>query len=354
MGTRVTIMAGGTGGHVYPALAVAEDLRGRGCEVTWIGTAVGLEARLVPEAGIPFDRLRVSGVRGKSLVRRVLAPLMLAGACAEAAAILRRRRPHVVLGLGGFASGPGGVMARILGIPVVIHEQNRVPGTTNRWLARIARRVLEAFPQSFSPSVGAICTGNPLRAALAQAEPGARREPSPPLRLLVFGGSLGAKVLNEILPAALAGDASWDVRHQTGAAMRDETVERYRKAGVSARVDAYIDDMVEAYAWADLVVCRAGAMTVSELAAVGLPAILVPFPHAIDDHQTANARYFSDAGAGVCLPQSELTPERLATELRALREDPARLKAMAGSARALARLDAAPRVADIVLQEASA
>ncbi|MFM8331716.1 MAG: undecaprenyldiphospho-muramoylpentapeptide beta-N-acetylglucosaminyltransferase [Candidatus Methylumidiphilus sp.] len=356
MVARVMILAGGTGGHIFPALAVAEELRAQGCELHWMGTRAGLEARLVPQAGIAIDWLAVAGFRGKGLRPKLLAPFKLLLACWQAGGILRRFRPDVVLGMGGFVAGPGGLMARLLGIPLVIHEQNRIPGTTNRLLVKCARHVLEAFPGSFAPQAGAVCVGNPLRRAIADAA--GQDKPANPgtaFKLLVIGGSLGAKVLNETVPAALAlVGGALSVRHQTGAAMQAETAERYLHLGIDAQVSAFIEDMAEAYQWADMVVCRAGAMTVSELAAVGLPALLVPYPHAIDDHQTANARFFAQAGAAVLLAQSELTPHTLSEALKALIHNPERLAAMSATARGLAKPDAAGRVAEICLRGAGA
>lgn len=350
MDTRVVIMAGGTGGHVYPALAVAEDLRARGCKVTWLGTLQGLEGRVVPAAGFTLDPVTVAGIRGKAWYRRLAGPFILILACAQALRIFRRRRPDVVLGMGGFVSGPGGLMARLLGVPLVIHEQNRIPGTTNRWLAKTANKVLEAFPGAFAPEVGAECTGNPLRRALAQCRERRQRRRDEPLRVLVLGGSQGAKVLNDIVPEAAAKlNFPLEIRHQTGAAMRDDTASKYREAEVAATVDAFIDDMSGAYQWADVAVCRAGAMTVSELAAAGLPAILVPYPYAIDDHQTANARLLADLGGAVCVPQARLDANRLAAELCGFGVDPDRLRVMAERIRSLARRDAAERVASACL-----
>jgi UDP-N-acetylglucosamine--N-acetylmuramyl-(pentapeptide) pyrophosphoryl-undecaprenol N-acetylglucosamine transferase len=353
VGTRVAIMAGGTGGHVYPALAVARELLAGGHEVVWLGTRAGLEARVVPAAGIPVEWLEVAGIRGKGLKSRLAAPFMLAKACAQAWGILRRIKPDVVLGMGGFVSGPGGLMARGLGIPLVLHEQNRVPGTTNRWLARRARVVLEAFPGSFPEAIGARCTGNPLRREIAGlfGQPRAGRHAPP--RVLILGGSQGAKALNETVPEALAAvGIPLDIRHQTGEASRADTEARYARVGLSAHVTAFIDDMAEAYAWADLALCRAGAMTVSELAAAGVPAILIPFPYAIDDHQTRNARYLADSGAAVLMPQTELTPERLAAEVTSLLNEPGRLETLAAGIARLAKPEAAQVVAEICLAEA--
>ncbi len=353
MGSCVAVMAGGTGGHVFPALAVAEHLRAEGIEVFWIGTRRGMEARLVPQRGFSMEWIGIEGLRGKGLATLALAPFRLAAALWQAGRILRRRRPAAVLGMGGFASGPGGLMARVLGLPLVIHEQNRVPGLTNQWLARIAARVFEAFPGSFPPARGAVACGNPVRAEIA-ALPAPDERLAPrlqgpgPRRLLVLGGSLGAKVLNQTLPLALGrinAKQRPQVRHQAGDRTLAEAEQGYAQAGVTAEVTPFIADMAEAYAWADFVVCRAGALTVSELAAVGLPAILVPYPHAVDDHQTGNARFLSEAGAARLIPQTDLTAENLARQLMALLGDPALLLTMARTARAKAQPDAAKRVA---------
>ncbi|HYE35827.1 undecaprenyldiphospho-muramoylpentapeptide beta-N-acetylglucosaminyltransferase [Methylocaldum sp.] len=354
MGTRVMIMAGGTGGHVYPALAVARELLSQGHQVVWMGTQSGLEARVVPAADIAVEWLSVSGLRGKSWRAKLGFPFMLAKACLQALFILRRVKPHVVLGMGGFVSGPGGLMARLLDIPLVLHEQNRIPGTTNRWLARRAQAVLEAFPGSFAPDIGARCTGNPVREEIVSLKREIGAGWDKPLKILVLGGSQGAMALNQTVPEALARvEMPIRVFHQSGESMRAETAVRYAQLRMSARVEAFVQDMAEAYAWADLVVCRSGAMTVSELAAAGLPAILVPYPYAIDDHQSHNARYLVDNGAAMMIPQSELSPERLADEITSLMQQPARLKAMAERASALAKPDASEAVAEICLNEAN-
>ncbi len=341
----ILIMAGGTGGHVFPALAVAEQLRQRGWRVEWLGTRAGLEARVVPPTGIPVHWIQVRGLRGKSRLRQLLAPFMLLGAALQAAGVMLRVRPAAVLGMGGFVTGPGGVMAWLLRRPLLIHEQNSVAGLTNRLLARLARPVLEGFPGALP---GAIHTGNPVRAAIATLpflppQPAGRRP-----RLLVVGGSLGAAALNETVPEALAmfdAELRPEVRHQTGLKLVEAAREAYARAGVDVRLDAFIDDMAEAYQWADLVLCRAGALTVAELAAVGVAAILVPYPHAVDDHQTGNARYLVDAGAARLLPQQEMTARRLHDELRLLQQ-PRALIDMAKRARERAMPDAAQRVAD--------
>jgi UDP-N-acetylglucosamine--N-acetylmuramyl-(pentapeptide) pyrophosphoryl-undecaprenol N-acetylglucosamine transferase len=354
MGKRLMIMAGGTGGHVYPALAVARELMEAGHEVTWMGTHKGMEARVIPAAGIPVEWLSVAGLRGKGWRETLKAPFMLLRALRQSAAILRRVKPDVVLGMGGFVSGPGGLMATMMGIPLVLHEQNRVPGTTNRLLAKRATAVLEAFPESFPSAVSANATGNPLRREIASLP--VRQiswAPGHPLNVLVVGGSLGAKALNEAVPVALAKlGHPMNIRHQTGEAMRAETAERYRAAGLAAKVSAFVEDMAEAYGWADLVICRSGAMTVSELAAAGLPAVLVPYPHALDDHQTKNAHYLVDVGAAVLMPQSELTPESLVAVLTNLLESHGKIDLMSQKARTMAKPKAAQIVAGICLDKA--
>jgi UDP-N-acetylglucosamine--N-acetylmuramyl-(pentapeptide) pyrophosphoryl-undecaprenol N-acetylglucosamine transferase len=353
----VLIMAGGTGGHVFPALAVAEYLRGRGVSVAWMGTRRGLEATLVPKAGIPMEWIGVAGWRGKGLRQRLLTPFVLARALWQAGAVLRRVRPPVVLGMGGFASGPGGVMARLLGIPLVVHEQNAIAGMTNGWLARIASRVLEAFPDTFSPARRAVTVGNPVRESIAALPPpGARwagRGGRP--RLLVVGGSQGALALNQLVPQALALLAESErpeVWHQAGGQLHAAAAAAYRNAGVTVRLTPFIEDMAEAYGWADLALCRAGALTVAELAAAGIGAVLVPFPFAVDDHQTANARFLERGGAALVLQQAGLTAEGLALTLRGLLGDRPRLLRMAEAARGLAKIDAAERVAVACLEQA--
>jgi UDP-N-acetylglucosamine--N-acetylmuramyl-(pentapeptide) pyrophosphoryl-undecaprenol N-acetylglucosamine transferase len=340
-------MAGGTGGHVFPALAVAAELRARGHGVEWLGTRAGIEAELVPANGIALYCIQVAGVRGKGLAAKALAPLQILRALWQALAVVRRVRPAVVLGFGGFASGPGGMAARLMGIPLVIHEQNAVAGTTNRILARVATQVAEAFPGTLA---GAAHTGNPVRAEIAALPaPAARQLGSHrPARLLVLGGSLGATAINERVPAALAllpSGARPEVRHQCGRKHVEATAAAYRAAGVEASVEPFIADMAEAYGWADFVVCRAGALTVAELTAAGVGALLVPFPAAIDDHQTRNGRWLVDNGAALLVPQGELTPEHLAALLGELLGDGDRLLTLAEHSRALARTTAARDVA---------
>jgi UDP-N-acetylglucosamine--N-acetylmuramyl-(pentapeptide) pyrophosphoryl-undecaprenol N-acetylglucosamine transferase len=353
----VLIMAGGTGGHVFPALAVAEELVARGVAVSWLGTRRGLEARVVPAAGYPLETLQVSGLRGKGMLRLLLAPFMLLIALLQALVILLRLRPRAVLGMGGFASGPGGVMAWLLRRPLLIHEQNSVAGMTNRWLAPLARTVMEAFPGSLPAKYHSLHTGNPVRREITclpePAERLAGRKGK--LCVLVIGGSLGAHALNTSVPGAMAGlssGKSFHVRHQTGAADLEAVRRAYAAAGIDAQVDAFIDDMAAAYAWADLVICRSGALTVAELAVVGVAAILVPFPHATDDHQTGNARFLADAGAAILMPQDTLDPERLGQLLDDFATQRTVLLEMAGRARSLALPQAARRVAELCLQAA--
>ncbi len=354
---RILIMAGGTGGHVFPALAVANELRARGAEVSWLGTRRGLEADVVSAAGLPIDYISISGLRGKGLMGWVLAPWRLSVALGQAMRIVARRRPTAVLGMGGFVTGPGGVAAKLMGRPLIIHEQNAVAGLTNRLLARIADRVLEAFPGVFAGD-RVQETGNPVRTDILQlVEPTERYvQHQGRIRLFVLGGSLGAMVFNETLPKALAmlPEAIRPVvRHQTGKQKLEQTRKFYAEAGVEAELLSFIEDMAAEYAWADLVLCRAGALTVSELAAAGLPALLVPYPHAVDDHQSANGRYLAEAGAAELLPQSTLNAESLAEVLRAYCEDPeqgrGRLLEMAQRARALAKPEATQRVVEICL-----
>jgi UDP-N-acetylglucosamine--N-acetylmuramyl-(pentapeptide) pyrophosphoryl-undecaprenol N-acetylglucosamine transferase len=347
---NIMIMAGGTGGHVYPALAVAHELQRRGHAVVWMGAPDSFESRTVPKHGFPIEFVRVSGLRGKGVLKLLLAPLLIARAMLDAWAALRKRAPAVVLGMGGFAAGPGGLVARLWGVPLVIHEQNAAAGLTNRWLARLAQRVLEAFPQTFA---SAETVGNPVRAEIqAVAEPGTRlagRSGRP--RVLVVGGSQGARALNERVPAALAllpAAERPEVRHQAGRTLAIAQ-DAYARAGVAASVEGFIEDMAAAYAWADLVICRAGASTIAELGAAGIGAVLVPFPAAVDDHQTRNGEYLVRAGAAVLIPESQLSPAQLAETLRGLLGDRARLLTMAQAARRAAWSQAEKKIADAVL-----
>jgi UDP-N-acetylglucosamine--N-acetylmuramyl-(pentapeptide) pyrophosphoryl-undecaprenol N-acetylglucosamine transferase len=353
----VLIMAGGTGGHVFPALAVAAELSARGVAVAWLGTRRGLEARVVPAAGYPLETMRVSGLRGKGVLRLLLAPFMLVVALLQALLIQLRLRPCAVLGMGGFAAGPGGVIAWLLRRPLLVHEQNSVAGMTNRWLLPFARTVMEAFPGSLPAKYHPVHTGNPVRAEITQLPSPAERfaARSGALRVLVIGGSLGAHALNETVPAAvqqLAAGQSLQLYHQTGSADVATVQAAYAAFDMDARVDAFIEDMAAAYAWADVVICRAGALTVAELAVVGVASILVPYPHATDDHQTGNARFLADAGAAILMPQATLTADKLAGLLTDFLEQRGLLEEMAARAQALALPDAARRVAALILQAA--
>ncbi|WP_404872827.1 undecaprenyldiphospho-muramoylpentapeptide beta-N-acetylglucosaminyltransferase [Halomonas sp. DQ26W] len=340
-------MAGGTGGHVIPALSLARGLQAQGMEIHWLGSPHGIENRLVPAAGIPLNHVSVAGLRGNGLVGWLLAPLNLTRAIWQAAGILRALDPQLVVGLGGFASGPGGLAAWLMRRPLVIHEQNAVAGLTNRTLARLAKRVYAAFDHAFTGRAEVI--GNPVRgdiAALGEAPRDSKTMTGRPLRLLVVGGSLGALALNQRVPEGLARLLKTlrpAVRHQAGRDKEEATREAYAAQGVEAEVVDFIDDMSAAYGWADLVVCRAGALTVSELAAAAKPALFVPLPHAVDDHQTANARALVAAGAAELLPQHDMTAVSLAERLTTLLQ-PDTLATMAQRARACAHLDAVERL----------
>ncbi len=353
----VVIMAGGTGGHVFPALALARVLRERSFDVIWLGTRRGIEARIVPAEKIPVEWISVGGLRGKGTATLLLAPFKLLLALWQSLRVMWRHKPLVVVGLGGFVTGPGGIAAWLTRRPLVIHEQNAIAGFTNRQLSRFTTRVLEAFPGSFGPGGAARDIGNPVRSEFfRQAAPAERYAArSGPIRLLVVGGSLGANRLNASVPQALGqlrGSQTFEIRHQCGERGVEATRAAYASAGVAADVLPFIDDIAAAYAAADLVICRAGALTISELAAVGVAAILVPFPAAVDDHQTFNARFLVDAGAAVLIADRDLSGERLASELAQLCQDRARLAAMAERARRLARPDATATLAAVCLDAA--
>lgn len=347
---RILIMAGGTGGHIFPALAVADYLDGRGWRVSWLGTRTGMEAKLVPPRGFAVEWIKFAGVRKSGLLRWLLLPGSLLVACLQSAAALRRQRPDVVLGMGGFVALPGGLMTALLRRPLVIHEQNSVAGLANRVLARLARRVLVGFPGALRRGE---VVGNPVRAEIAALPAPETRFAGRggPLRLLVVGGSLGAQALNEALPQALGRlpeAARPVVVHQSGAKHFESVRALYRQAGVAAEVRPFLDDMATEYARCDLVICRAGALTVAELAAAGVGSILVPYPFAVDDHQTVNAGYLAQRGAAILLPQNELTAETLARRLAGL--DREQLLAMACAARALARPEATRAVAEACME----
>lgn len=346
MTQTILIMAGGTGGHVFPGLAVADEMRGRGWNVVWMGARGGMEARLVPARGYPVEWIRAAALRGKGLAAKLLLPLNLLIGFWQSARAIFRIRPDVVLGMGGYVAFPGGMMASLFARPLAVHEQNAIAGLTNRVLAGVAEKVMEAFPGALK---GAEWTGNPVRAEIAAIpQPAARYAGrGGPLRILVVGGSLGAQALNEAVPKALAliaQDVRPSVFHQAGEKHLEALKNNYQSAGIHGELVAFIDDMARRYAEADLVICRAGAMTVAELSAGGMASVLVPFPHAVDDHQTANARFLADKGAALLISQKELTAEGLAKLIRSL--DRNALLAMAEKARALGKPGAARIVAD--------
>ncbi len=357
----VLIAAGGTGGHVVPGLAVAEALKARRVPVIWAGTATGLEARLVPDAGVPLSLINVRGLRGQSLIDTVSGPFRLVGAIVQSIRLLRQQRVSAVLGMGGFVSGPVAIAALLLRIPLVLHEQNAVPGMTNAKLARFATRVFSAFPGAFpdaihnKPMVEVV--GNPVpQSIVAQAEASRAAATDQAVQILVVGGSRGAEFLNTILPEAMALRTAESrpvkVMHQAGAGRGEATRDRYQASHDQIVVSDFIDDMASAYRQADLVISRAGAMTVTELAASGTPSLLVPYPFAVDDHQTANANWLVKAGGAVLLPQSELTATRLATLIDELAIDRPRLQAMASAAHQQYVPGAAARVADALIDVA--
>jgi UDP-N-acetylglucosamine--N-acetylmuramyl-(pentapeptide) pyrophosphoryl-undecaprenol N-acetylglucosamine transferase len=343
----ILIMAGGTGGHIMPGLAVAAILRAQGWRVTWLGAPGSMEAELVPKHGYEMAWVRFSGLRGKGILRKLMLPFNLVIALGQSAAAIFRHRPDVVLGMGGYITFPGGVMAALLRRPLAIHEQNSIAGLSNRVLARLAQKTLSGFPDVLPE---AIWCGNPVRGEIAglpdpQARYAAR---GGRLNVLVVGGSLGAKALNEAMPQALAllpAEGRPNVVHQTGKQHFENVEQLYRETGIEADIRPFLDDMAGSYANADLVICRAGALTIAELAAAGVASILVPFPFAVDDHQTHNARFLSERGAAILLPQAELGAEKLAQLLRELTRE--KLAAMARQARGVAKPDAAQRVAQV-------
>ncbi|HTQ99632.1 MAG TPA: undecaprenyldiphospho-muramoylpentapeptide beta-N-acetylglucosaminyltransferase [Candidatus Acidoferrum sp.] len=369
----ILIMAGGTGGHVFPALTIAQELRAQGSRVEWLGTRAGIEARVLANTGIPLHFISVAGLRGKSLVRKLLAPFTLLYAVVQALLLIRRVNPDCVLGMGGYVTGPGGVAARLLGKTLLIHEQNAVAGLANAMLFPLAQKALEGFSGAFVRKLdGSMLmrdrvaaeqkitwVGNPVRAEiLAIATPEQRLSGRHgPVRLLVVGGSLGAAVFNELVPAALAGLNEAErpqVRHQCGRSKLDATLQAYRNAGLATtdalQVSEFIDDMAAAYSWADVVLCRAGASTLAEIAAIGLPAILVPYPFAADDHQRANAEQLANTGAANVLPQAGLTAAVLRDVLRRSVADRQRLLQQAAAALRAGKRDAGAAVARLCLE----
>ena len=356
MSRTIMIMAGGTGGHIFPALAVAENLRARGWNIVWLGARAGMEATLVAPRGYVMAWIAMSGVRGKGYARMLVLPLQLLIAFWQSARAIFVHRPDVVLGMGGYVSFPGGMMASLLNRPLAIHEQNSIAGLANRVLARLADRVLAGFPDVFGAATAVIWTGNPVRSEVATiTAPEERyRARSGPLRLTVVGGSLGAQVLNETVPQALAllpADGRPLVTHQSGARHLAAIEANYQRAGVTATLTPFITDMAAQYAASDLIICRAGASTIAELAAAGIASVLVPVPHAVDDHQTHNARFLSERGAAVLVPQSEFTPHRLAELLRGFTREA--LLGMAQRAREAAKPDATQAVAQVCMELAA-
>jgi UDP-N-acetylglucosamine--N-acetylmuramyl-(pentapeptide) pyrophosphoryl-undecaprenol N-acetylglucosamine transferase len=339
----ILIMAGGTGGHIFPGLAVAHEMRSAGWEVVWMGARGGMEERLVPPRGYRTAWIRAKAARGKGLLQKLLLPANLLYSFWESARLIRAVKPDVVLGLGGYVAFPGGMMASLLNRPLALHEQNAVPGLANRVLSSVSDKVMVAFPQALG---SAEWTGNPVRGEIAaMAPPEDRfRGRSGPTRILVVGGSLGAQALNEAVPKALALlSTPVSVVHQSGEKHLQVLKKNYSDARIEGELVAFIDDMARRYAEADLVICRAGAVTIAELSAGGMASILVPFPHAVDDHQTANARFLAEKGAAVLVPQREMTAEKLAALIGSL--DRAKLLDMARRARALGKPDAARIVA---------
>ena len=357
----ILITAGGTGGHVYPGLAVARALKEQNIPVIWMGTPKGLEARVIPEAGIEMVYLSVNGLRGKGVTALLAAPLQLTKALFQSLMIMFKVKPSAVLGMGGFVAGPGGLVAALMGKPVLIHEQNAIPGLTNKLLSNFSKKILEGFPGTFPSSDSKkkkiMGVGNPVRKDIAAIDgPTARLgDRWGHVHVLIFGGSLGAQVLNEVVPMALEEmplDKRPVVRHQAGKNKDESTTSLYKKLGVDAEVTPFIEDMAEAYEWADLVICRSGALTVAELAAAGMASVMVPYLYAVDDHQTANAKYLSESGAAVLMPQKELNADSLSTVLTDLCSDRNKLIEMSIKARRLAKPEATEEVAALCAEYA--
>jgi UDP-N-acetylglucosamine--N-acetylmuramyl-(pentapeptide) pyrophosphoryl-undecaprenol N-acetylglucosamine transferase len=354
-GQGVLVMAGGTGGHIFPGLAVADSLQQRDVAVRWLGARGAMECEKVPVRGMELDVVDIAGLRGKGLARWLQMPWKLLRAVVQAFRLLGENRPACAISFGGYAAGPGGLAARLRGIPLMVHEQNRIPGMTNRVLARLSARVLQAFPGTWEEKLDPVTCGNPVRKEVVELDPPEQRlaERSGPVRLLLTGGSQGALALNRLLPEALGqmpAEMKFEVRHQAGRRWAEQTAEAYRKLDIAANVSEFIEDMADAYGWADLVVCRSGALTVSEVAAAGIAAVFVPYPHAVDDHQTRNAEYLFENGAALILPEGGITAEVLADTLTALMSDRTRLRDMAVRARAASMPDSAGRVAVMCME----
>ncbi len=351
----VMIMAGGTGGHIYPALAVADYLKACGSEILWLGTNKGLESKVVPEHGYPLFYLDVSGVRGKGLIKKLIAPFNILKAILQSLSIMKQQKPAAVLGMGGFASGPGGIAAFLLGIPLCIHEQNSIAGLTNKLLKPFARFVMQAFPNTFNQSKKVLTTGNPVRKEiLALAESGQQDiKNDEGINLLIIGGSLGAKRLNEVVPNAakqLHENIKLNIRHQCGDKHHSSTSQIYTDLQIEASVEPFIKDMAAAYQWADLIICRAGAMTVAEVSIVGIPSIFIPYPYAVDDHQTANARYLTDKNLAKLIQETELTESILVKAIEELCQSQQHLNKLAVEIRKLGKVNATQLVAEQCLE----
>ncbi|MFT4862910.1 MAG: UDP-N-acetylglucosamine--N-acetylmuramyl-(pentapeptide) pyrophosphoryl-undecaprenol N-acetylglucosamine transferase [Pseudohongiellaceae bacterium] len=358
----VLIMAAGTGGHVFPALSIARALQAKATHIEWLGTPNGMENELLSGTGIPLHQITVSGLRGSGLKRKLMAPIMLVSAFAQSFSLLRKIQPDCVLGMGGFVCGPAGIAAKLLGKPLILHEQNAVAGLTNKLLAVFADRVLEAFPNTFKPGPKLRCTGNPLRKEIAQLHglTQSKKVNGQRINILVLGGSQGAAAINDVMPEVLQslGSDAVSIVHQTGKQKLEQSITGYEKAGFtlsdSLKVSSFIEDMPQAYAWCDLVICRSGASTVTEIAAVGKPSILIPYPYHRDDQQVFNARWLSDVGAAIIMRQQDLSAESLSQKIRELISDSSSLEKMGENARAVAVLDADMVIANECLGLANA
>ena len=345
------VMAGGTGGHVFPGLAVADKLKAQGWQVSWLGTKDRMEAQLVPEHGYEIDFIDIAGVRGNGLKRLLMAPIRIIKSIIQARRVLKKRNVDLVLGMGGFASGPGGIAAWMRGIPVILHEQNAAAGLTNRILSHFSKKVLMGFSGAFKGKK-AVLVGNPVREALLNLPQKQISAENTPLKVLVIGGSLGAQVLNELLPKVFAHfhNSQLKVLHQSGKGKDEDLKAAYQKISLDVDVQPFISDMDAAYDWADLVICRAGALTVAEVAVVGLPAIFVPLPHAVDDHQTKNAQDLLKKEAALLIPQNELNEDKVSDYLQRFSQNRALLKKMSENSKKAAITDATERLASICNQ----
>jgi UDP-N-acetylglucosamine--N-acetylmuramyl-(pentapeptide) pyrophosphoryl-undecaprenol N-acetylglucosamine transferase len=346
------VMAGGTGGHIFPGIAVAEELKAKGWNIHWLGTEKRMEAEVVPQHGFDISFINIAGLRNKSWLEWLKTPFKLLQSVTQSIAVLRKVKPDVVLGMGGYASAPGGFAAWLMRIPLVLHEQNAVAGMTNRYLAKIATTVLSAFPDAFAKQIKTEVVGNPLRKGIREILPEVSEQPTNTKKVLVVGGSLGAKVLNDTVPQALKQIKlqNIDVWHQTGKNNEASVLASYQDFGLpieKVKVTEFIEDMAEAYRWADVVICRSGALTVSELAMAAKPAIFVPLPHAVDDHQTKNAMYLVARGAAKLIPQKEFNGTTLAQMLNSIFTSDAVVKSMTKAAHDAAHADATVKVADI-------